>query len=286
MCFLFFYVVKCFGYLNFILVIRMFPRSVWDFVRSFGERGFYEVRGWRFDFVGPRFRFRPSVSDITSICPSSRDVYLRKVRGLRGESSSMVFGRLVHEAFLYPFSFRGSLSDLPSRFRGYLRSFRVDDGTRRLLWGVFERALELYATSRVDGISVSVEPLIPASAIGLSDYVRPDALVGFIPVEITTSGELEKKELAITAYALSIEAWIGHPIDYGVISHISFNGDIRINWKVVNVDDSLRRKFLDVRDRVARMIEYSEDPGIAANCPSSCPFRGICYGVTPSGSRI
>ncbi|MEM0340429.1 MAG: type I-A CRISPR-associated protein Cas4/Csa1 [Acidilobaceae archaeon] len=264
----------------------MIPRSVWDYIRSLDERGFYEIRGWRFDFVGPRFRFRPSVSDITSVCPSKRDVYLRKVKGLKSKSSPMVFGRLVHEAFLYPFNYRGSLSSLPSRFSEYLSPTKVDDDTERLLWNVFERALELYAISKVDGIPVSVEPLIPASAIGLSDHVKPDALVGFIPVEITTSGELEKKELAVAAYALSIEAWIGHPVDYGVIAHISFNSDVKINWKVVNVDDSLRRKFLDVRDRVARMIEYNEDPGLAASCPSSCPFRGVCYGAVSSGSGI
>ncbi|MEM1928341.1 MAG: type I-A CRISPR-associated protein Cas4/Csa1 [Acidilobaceae archaeon] len=260
----------------------MVPRSVWDYVRSLGERGFWEIRGWRFEVVGPRFGFRPSVSDIVGVCPSGRDVFLRRVRGVRLESSSMVLGRLVHEAFLFPFSVGGSLADLPQRFRGRLSRLGVDAGTRRVLWGVFERALELYAVSRADSIPVSVEPSIPASAIGLSDYVRPDALVGFIPVEVTISNSLEKKELAVAAYALAVEAWTGHPVDYGLLAHISLDGSVRVSWRVVVVDDGLRKRFLDARDSVARMIEYGEDPGVADRCPASCPFRGVCHGDASS----
>jgi hypothetical protein len=31
------------------------PRWVWDFVRVIGGKVIAEVRGWRFDVVGPRF---------------------------------------------------------------------------------------------------------------------------------------------------------------------------------------------------------------------------------------
>ncbi len=268
------------------MVSGLFPRNVWDFVRSLGEGVGSEVRGWRFDFVGPRFRVRPSVSDVTSVCPTRRDVFLRRVGGLRFESESMVFGRLVHEAFLFPFRVGGEVSGLPFRFERYLKSLKVDWGVRRVLRSVFEKSLELYAISRVDCVPVSVEPYVPASPIGLSDHVRPDVLVGFIPVEVTTSFDVERKEMALAAYALAVEAWVGHPVDYGVVAQILFNGGVRVNWRVITIDDILRRKFLDLRDSVARMLEYREDPGVADNCPSSCPFRGVCHGNVSGRARV
>lgn len=265
------------------------PRSLWDFVRSFGdEGGFAELRGWRFEFVSARFNVRPSVSDLSSICPTRRDVFLRRVYSLRIESEAMLFGRLVHEAFLYPI--RGILRGLDvesviARFRGYIRSAPVR--YRRILWNVFEKGLEHAIVAKVDGLPISIEPLIPASPIGLSDYVKPDLLVGFIPVEITTSTNNERKEVSLTAYAMAIEAWTGHPVDYAVLTHITINGGVRINWRVVRVNDSLRRRFLDIRDSIAKMIEYNQDPGIAEECPSSCPFIEVCKGGgLPSGAGI
>ncbi len=63
--------------------------------------------------------------------------------------------------------------------------------------------------AREEGIPISVEPAIPGAPIGLSDIIKPDILVGFIPVELVTSSPTEelinRKDIAITAYALAIE---------------------------------------------------------------------------------
>jgi CRISPR-associated protein Csa1 len=62
---------------------------------------------------------------------------------------------------------------------------------------------------------------------------------------------LRGKELALAGYALAIEAWTGHPVDYGVAIYINLNGESMLGWRVARIDDSLRRAFLDARDRCA-----------------------------------
>ncbi len=99
-------------------------------------------------------------------------------------------------------------------------------------------------------------------------------LVTSLPSEELTN----RKDIAVTAYALAIEAWIGHPVDIGVVLHIGINGKPRLTWRVVKIDDTLRRAFLDMRDNVARIIEHGDDPGPASSCPRTCPFYGVCHG--------
>jgi CRISPR-associated protein Csa1 len=265
----------------------VFPRRVWDLVRSRGlDLVSPELRGWALE--PGRYSARPSVSDVASPCPSKRDVYLRRVRGLRlPESGAVGLGRLVHEAFLYPFrhvstgtpwwrvveSWARRVSSLPGPLRGVARS-------------VFDEALGLAALARADGVPVAVEPEVPGGPVGLSDYVKPDLLVGYTPVEVVLAagrGWAERKSLALAGYALAVEAWTGQPVDYAVIAGVAVNGAARIVWRVVWVDDPLRRRFIEERDRVARIIEYAEDPGLPPACPQRCPFRGVCHGEGAGG---
>jgi CRISPR-associated protein Csa1 len=123
--------------------------------------------------------------------------------------------------------------------------------------------------------------MIPAAAIGLSDYVKPDLMVGFIPVDIALAPSFdrgfERKELALAGYALAIEAWTGHPVDYGVAIYVNLNGESMLSWRVVRIDDSLRRAFLDTRDRVAMILEHPEEPPQPPDqCPQTCPYFEVC----------
>ena len=106
----------------------VFPRRVWDYIRSLGSEGpvYAEVRGWRFELVSPRYRYRPSVSEVAGFCPSHRDVYLQRVRGLQPpRSPAALYGVLVHEFFLEPFRLvdRG-VSDLDKVAEGKYRLSR------------------------------------------------------------------------------------------------------------------------------------------------------------------
>ncbi|BEP17275.1 type I-A CRISPR-associated protein Cas4/Csa1 [Pyrofollis japonicus] len=265
----------------------MLPRRVWDFIRSLGAEGgvFAEIRGWRFDYVSPRYRYRPSPSEVAGICPVHRDVFLRRVMRIKPKrSKEAVYGAIVHEFFLEPFRLvdRG-VSDLEALSRAMWRlgkrlGVRIDGFLQR----VYTVGAGLALQSIIDAdIPVRVEPQIPGAAVGLSDIVRPDLLVGFLPVEVTTASSStrygEGKELQLAGYALALEAWTGLPVDYGVALYIRRrdSGEPWLEWRVVVIDDGLRRRFLRARDEVAMIVDNSVDPGPAGeNCPPWCPFRG------------
>lgn len=257
------------------------PRWVWDFVRATaGDGGFAEVRGWKFDVVGARFCARPSISDVCSPCLTKRDVYLRKVLRISVDSEVFELGRAVHEVFLLPFRLRGR--DIEFVYRSFRDLVRRCFPRLRSCWGllekVFRKALALSLIAEEEQLPVSVEPRIPGGVVGLSDFVKPDLMLGFMPIDITLSGHgMERKELALAGYALVIEAWTGHPVDVGIIIAVQLNGDARLLWRVVRISDSLRRKFLEARDEVARILEYGEDPGKPSHCPQSCPYREVCW---------
>ncbi len=263
---------------------------MWDYIRSLGSGGqvYAEVRGWRFDLVAPRYRYRPSPSEVASYCPTRRELYLRRVLGLRVEPGPQArYGVVVHEFFLEPFRLVGrgvrGLGDLYAGMRrlGRRLGVRVDGFLEEVYTLASGLALGAFYDS---GLPVRVEPEIPGGPVGLSDVVRPDLLVGLVPVEVTTSpvaGRLgEAKELQVAGYALALEAWTGVPVDYGVVLHVGrVDGSPRLSWRVVVVDDSLRRRFLRARDEAAMIVDDGVDPGAAGGgCPVWCPFLGSAPG--------
>lgn len=228
---------------------------MWDELRASAGDLIVNTRGWDWGLIQPRFRARPSVSDVTSPCPTKRDVYLRKVLGVKVETPSMIKGREVHEAFMAP-------------FKGIEKEYEDS-----LLKRVYEEAKVRKAEAEEEGIPVSVEPEIPGSPIGLSNVLKPDFLVGFIPVEIVYGNGLERKKLAVTGYALAIESWTGHPVNAAVVVNVT---EKKTYWNLVLIHEGLRRKFLETRDEVARILQEKEDPGKAEACPSTCPFKEVC----------
>ncbi|WP_148706404.1 type I-A CRISPR-associated protein Cas4/Csa1 [Aeropyrum camini] len=258
----------------------MFPRGLWDLIRSSAGDGVYaELRGWKWDVVGPRYAARPTLSDVTGVCPVGRDTYLRRVLNTRVNGGLLRLGALVHEAFLLPFKAH-RVGDAYRMFNYLLKRVGARGNEIRVMNAVFEKAVEFSAAARVDGIPVAVEPNVPGGPVGLSDYVRPDLLVGIMPVDLVLAGHgdrwIARKELAIAGYALAVEAWTGNPVDYGVVAGLRVNDELKIVWRLVRVDDHLRTRFLERRDAVARIIEYRSYPGLPEACPAGCAFREVC----------
>ncbi len=265
----------------------MFPRRVWE--EMLHSRGFEaEPRGWLFDEVGPRYGVRVSVSEVTTPCRTGRDVYLRRVAGIRSpENTALTVGRLVHEAFMLPFRLRAGYGEAVEALREKLRELNVDDDAA----GVYERVLEegylRYRVALEEGLPVEAEPAIPGDALGLGT-VRPDLLVGYTPVEVVVAGNggtwWWRKQLALAGYAMAVEAWTRSPVDYGVVVGVRIQGGgVGFEWRLVRIDSRLRRRFLDRRDMIASIIASREDPGVADGCPRSCPFWGVCHGQAGSG---
>lgn len=71
------------------------PRWVWDYIRTIMEGGTYaELRGWFRDPVAPRHSARPTVSEVSSPCPTKRDAYLRRVTKIPMEDTEVLSMRV------------------------------------------------------------------------------------------------------------------------------------------------------------------------------------------------
>ncbi|WP_243668750.1 CRISPR-associated protein Cas4 [Vulcanisaeta sp. JCM 16161] len=101
------------------------PRWVWDYIKNTMENGYYaEIRGWVRDAVAPRHSVRPTVSEVSSPCPTKRDTYLRRVAKIPMEDSeSLRLGRLIHEVFLAPFRESIPFSQLDTKFEGIISEY-------------------------------------------------------------------------------------------------------------------------------------------------------------------
>ncbi len=271
------------------------PRRVWDFIRSLltgGEAG-AEIRGWRYELVAPRYRYRPAVSEIATYCPTRRDLYLRRVEGIAASSAEAAKrGILLHEVLLEPLRItaRGDGVDLDALAAARRRLYRrLGVRPDKFLDRVYTLGAALALQMLVDGDTpVAVEPSIPGAPVGLSDVVKPDLLVGFIPVEVTTASPSSpygrRKELTVAGYALALESWMGNPIDYGVVVYLrERDGAPWLDWRVVVLTDDVRRAFLQARDEAAMIVDCRVDPGPGEGCPEWCPYRGLCRGAGHSG---
>lgn len=266
------------------------PVEVWERVKA-AEVGsnIAELRGWARERVGPRYRYMPTVYEVCSPCPTHRDVYLRRVVGYRVEPSrAMACGAALHDAFLEPLR---HLSEIERSLGSAVEALgrlkcrvlrRVPRDLRRAASALFDVGSALALKWAVDErkLPVLVEPYVEASSIGMADGVRPDLVVGLIPVDFVVSQGnglyLERKRLAVTAYGMAIESMTGNPVDYGVVAVVRLERLPRVGWRVVQLTDELRSRVLEERDEVARIAEHGEDPGLPPSCPRSCPWRSVC----------
>ena len=129
-------------------------------------------------------------------------------------------------------------------------------------------------------VPVLVEPYIEASTIGLSDFVRPDLIVGIVPVEFVLGDRISvrRKSLALAAYAMAIESIVYNPVNFGVVARVDLSNEI-VRWHVILLTDDLRERLIESRDEVARIVTTEDDPGSSPQCPDQCPWRDLCYGI-------
>ncbi len=264
------------------------PRRVWEEMLVSGLFD-AEPRGWWFEEVAPRYGVRVAVSEVASPCRTARDVYLRRVAGLQAGDGggALTVGKLVHEAFMLPFRLGGRYEEARRELVETLRGLGLGDEAAGVYMRVLEEGFVRYRVALDEAVPVLVEPKIPGHVLGLAN-VRPDLLVGYTPVEIVVAGNnggwFWRKRLAVAGYALAVEAWTRSPVDYGVVLGVRIRGgDVGFDWRLVRVDSELRRMFLERRDMVASIIASGEDPGVAEECPRSCPFWGVCRGEARGG---
>jgi len=256
-----------------------------------------ELRGWCWSSppVRPRAYLGLSVSDVASYCSTRRDVWLRRVRRVRPqEVGALRLGSDVHEVIsrvagaVRTYAVLGNFWECnPGIVDGILEDFRGRewfDVLREVgyityytlmsdyVWSVHGQGLQPFlgwlSEVRVDG-----------SPIGLSPNLRVDAIVsGNLVIDFKVGRRYESHDLALTAYAMALEANLEVPVDYGFIVYITPNGTSKVSVKGLYIDSDLRRDLIDSRDEVIDMLLSEREPPKALSCPQTCPYRQYCGG--------
>lgn len=179
-----------------------------DRVKVFGVGDLpVELRGWSQEVREVSLEYLPTVSEAFSPCPTHRDVYVRRVLRLQPRiNDSLSIGRALHELFLTPLRLVNrvgagdvieELSNLKAQLLSDLTKDLVDFGKV-----VFEASSRILMDLVYDGypIPIAVEPSLEGTVIGFSDVIKPDLVIGSLPVEVVVSENpdyLARKELAL-----------------------------------------------------------------------------------------
>lgn len=256
-----------------------------------------ELRGWSFDRppVRPRAYLGLSVWEVASYCPTRRDVWLRRVAGVRPSSvpEALTFGSDVHEVVSRVLrglrkcavnedllDCGGVIEDVVKGFEGREWFSKLADLARLVhglvladyLWG-------RYGEGSHPLIEALTEVVVDGSPLGLSRRIRADAVVGgSVVVEVKVGRPQYAHNLTATAYAMALEANLEVPIDYAVLVHITHNGSPHIGVTGIYIGPDERRDFLDARDEAIDIALSQKEPPIPKECPRTCPYREVCRG--------
>ncbi len=132
-----------------------------------------------------------------------------------------------------------------------------------------------------NAIPVITEYRLDGRFLGLSGQLSVDALgLGEVVIfDLKTGPQKEFHRLYTTGYALVFENVFKRPVDIGCVVYVSFKDELpvpRIKRDLHLIDDALRSRFLEARDEKMAIISEERDPGIAKDCPESCPYRPWC----------
>lgn len=279
-----------------------------------------ELRGWNWHVppLAPVYDIRLGVYEVAGkYCDSGRDIYLRKIDGIKSQpNKDMIRGSVFHELLVnilvrakrliyahgvtnYPEILRGLHEPIEldlKKYKHLLRSQEIADLRRKIeIISAFEsarigaRIQEILIKQPYIGedslvalaIPVVVEQKLDGSFLGLSRNLSADAFTFSEPMvlDLKFGPQKDFHRLTTTGYALVMEAIYEFPINLGCIVYAEFRDDRLIVTKDIHIiDDELRQWFIEERDEKMRMIYEEIDPGLANKCPENCPHVAVCCG--------
>lgn len=279
-----------------------------------------ELRGWNWHLppLAPVYDQRLGVYEIAGkYCDSGRDVYLRKIDGIKVRpNKEMISGSVFHEALVgilvrakrliythgvadYQAILKGLREPIEldwTKCKNILSSGEVKDLKRKIeIICEFEaarigsRIQEILIKQPYIGedslvalaIPVVVEQKLDGSFLGLSRNLSADAFTFSEPMvlDLKFGARKDFHRLSTTGYALVMEAIYEFPINLGCIVYVEFKDDRLVMTKDIHIiDDELRQWFIEERDEKMRMIYEEIDPGMANKCPENCPHLTVCCG--------
>lgn len=276
-----------------------------------------DLRGWNWDKppLSPIYGIKLGIFEVAGkYCPTGRDIYLRRVLGVKTPPSPrMIEGSLLHKVLcdiiveakrvIYN---QGSkcldeLKNLPQPDmaemvkRNNLPADAEGELAQRVnvLWEfeqhrIITRVQEILTRQPYIGtdslaalaLPVTVEQRLDGNFLGMSSHLSADAFVFSEPMMIDIKfGKPQKfHRLATTGYALVMESLYEYPVNVGCVVYVSFQGDkFSIERDFHMVDDELRQWFIEERDEKMRMVDGEIDPGLAEECPSYCACWRECH---------
>lgn len=257
-----------------------------------------EFRGWSWlkPPVRPRAHLGLSVYDVASYCPTRRDVWLRRVVGVRSQPTpQMRCGLEIHGVISNVISIvrRSTLSgnSRESTFKKvekYVESVARNSANATLVrevgWLTYHTLMSEYMWYEYGGSAQPAllwlnEVRVDGTPIGLSSGLRIDALpMANVVVDFKIGKRYENHDLMLTAYALALEANLEIPVDYGILVYINWLDNLSIDVKGLYIGPDTRREFIDARDEIIDMILTGREPPRARECAASCPYTGTCGG--------
>lgn len=252
-----------------------------------------EYRGWNYDKppVKPPAYPGLALSDFAyGYCPTGRNIYLKYVLGERGAAvKALVEGQALHQALFkaledykkYAYSghpMSPSFEGVPEDVRPKAEALYKYVATRLLGEHSYVSAARL-ARSRDSAVfytaPIATQVAVDGSPLGMSYVVADGVALGAV-IEFKF-GPAQNVDAALAGYAMAIEADWGVPIDYGIHVQITVNSTVEYKATAYPLGDSARTKFLELRDEAIDIITAGRDPGVAPDCPKTCPFYHICH---------
>ncbi len=264
------------------------------------------LRGWHWSAIDaplrPTYSAPLGVSEVAEgYCDTARDVFVRRVLGQRARPSrEMDEGAALHACAAEWVTaakrliYATPVSDLLAVLPGLALPGTADALGRKL------QALRRFETNRLiacvqdilarqpgigadalaaQALPVVVEQRVDGRFLGLSPHLSIDAvaLAGPMVIDLKFGRREPFHRLATTGYALALESLWESPVDLGCLVYVSFRDETVVVERDFHfIDDELRVRFIDERDRKQRLVEEAYDPGLPAECYARCPHLAFC----------
>ncbi|AGB40915.1 CRISPR-associated protein Cas4/Csa1, subtype I-A/APERN [Halobacteroides halobius DSM 5150] len=278
-----------------------------------------ELRGWNWNQppLEAMYEEKLALYEIAGkYCPTGRDLYLRKVEGVKTEwNQAMIQGKVLHDTLaellvkakklMYCHGIEGQkiiiekLQEVSfvalEKWESKLdQEFYLELKEKiKLMWqfeynqlvvrmqGLLAKQPYIGVDSLVNlTIPIVVEQKLDGSFLGLSSYLSADAFNYCEPMilDLKFGKPKDFHKLTITGYALVMESIYSYPVSVGCLVYPEFRGDrIVVKKEFEIIDDELRQWFIEERDEKMRMVCEEIDPEVAQNCYQTCPYYEQCY---------
>jgi len=265
-----------------------------------------DLRGWSW-YTSPLKPYYedtrvPMYSVCSRYCPTGRDVYLDRVKGVKGKRTwKLILGAAIHETVRSTLNAFIEGHDLAFEewYERILDSKMVSEkdevvkSRSRDAWKLTQIACENklmegtsrqpYASGRdvmATAVPFLVEHRITGELLGLSGLLRIDCFdyLRNIVFDIKVSGKAtDWYRLYPTGYALVLESVYEIPVDVGCTVYVRFKGGkITVERDLFFISDDFRSWWVEERDEKLKTVSQKVDPGIPNKCPADCIYREAC----------